>query len=77
MQSQQSADGTKLCGEVDAVEGRDAIQRDCDRLERWASMNHTQFNKAKHKVTHIPNMNIGWPEKDLRATLLRRSWGFW
>ena len=40
-------------------------------------MNHTQFNKAKHKVTHIPNMNIGWPEKDLRATLLRRSWGFW
>ncbi|GAB0185178.1 cAMP-dependent protein kinase inhibitor alpha [Grus japonensis] len=48
------ADDTKLCGAVNALEGRDAIQRNLDRLERSA---HVKFNKAKCKVLHMGRDN--------------------
>ncbi|GAB0179929.1 mitochondrial enolase superfamily member 1 [Grus japonensis] len=57
------ADNTKLCGVVDMPEGRDAIQRDPDRLERWASVNCMKFNKAKCKVLHMGQHN---PKHDYR-----------
>jgi len=49
------ADDAKLCGVVDKLEGRDAIQRDLDRLERQACVNLMKFNKATCKVLHM-----GW-----------------
>ncbi|GAB0178507.1 mitochondrial enolase superfamily member 1 [Grus japonensis] len=45
------ANNTKLRGVVDTLEGRDAIQRDLDRLERWAhacKVPHVGWRNPKH-----------------------------
>jgi len=51
------ANDTKLCGAVDLLEARDAIQRNLDRLERWVCLTLMKF-KAKCKVLHTGRGNL-------------------
>jgi len=39
------------------TKGRDVIQRNLDRLKRWACANLMKFNKAKCKVLHMDQDN--------------------
>ncbi|GAB0185474.1 hypothetical protein GRJ2_001012700 [Grus japonensis] len=56
------------CGVVNTLEGRDTIQRDLDRLERWAHANRMKFNKAKCEVLPVGQRN---PKHDYR---LGKEW---
>lgn len=43
------ANNIKLGRVISILEGRAAIQKDIDKLEKWAMRKLLQFNKAKHK----------------------------
>jgi len=74
----KTADYSKLSDTVDTPEGWNGIQRDLDRLQRWAHANFMKFSKAKCKALpmgrgnakHKPRLGGEWiegspEEKDL------------
>jgi len=49
------ANDKRLCSVIDILKGRDAIQRDLNRLERWTCANLMKISKVRCKVLHM-----GW-----------------
>ncbi|PKU43370.1 rna-directed dna polymerase from mobile element jockey-like [Limosa lapponica baueri] len=75
------ANSTKLGGTVDSLKGREALQRDLDRLESWAITNHMKFNKSKCQILHLGQGNPGYTYKlgdeRLKSSPADRDLGGW
>ncbi|RMC15921.1 hypothetical protein DUI87_08127 [Hirundo rustica rustica] len=72
---------TKLGGDVDPLEGRETLQRDLNKLERWSIINHMKFNMIKCRILCFRGDNPGcytdWGRRCWRAALWKGPWQSW
>jgi len=77
----KTAGGTKLEVEISMLKGMAAIQRDLDKLKKWADRNLLKFNESKCKILHQDWNN---PMQQYRPwhtvyeeALQQRTWSSW
>ena len=64
------------CGIVNMPKGWDAIQKELDRLEQWAQVNLTRFNKFRCKILQLGRGNPHYQYKleDILGYWWMASW---
>ena len=70
-------DDTWQSGAVNAIVRKDAIQRDLDKLKRWAHEKLMGFNKATCRVLHLGQGNPSYEHSPARRDLLVVVHGRW
>jgi len=68
-------------GTTDAQQGKAAIQKEVERLEKWSDRKLTKFNKTKAKLCtlegRVSGNDTGWSMPAQGTALLKSRWGSW
>ena len=79
--SSASTDDTKLGEMIDRTDGCAFIQKDLDRLEKWAEKNLVKFSKGKCQVLPMGRNNSRHPDSLganwLKSSLAEKTWKSW
>ena len=68
-------------GAVDSLEGKEALQKDLDRLVSWAITSHMKLNRTKCRILHLRQSrsgcmyNLGY--RRLESSSTERDLGVW
>ena len=72
-------DDTKLGGAVDSLKGREALQRDLDRLDHWAIRGGMKLNESQCWILPLGQSDTGhnykWGEERLESRPAERGLG--